>query len=597
MKSKFILAAIAALVLSLPSFGQYFNHYVPDYGTHAQTTQTITKGNNDDIVFLSTNKLSPNYPNDFSLLKMDVAGNYLLEKDVFDPSGSLVPSSIIHTTDGNFIVVGTFIGTPPPGYPPVPGGIVHTTFYAKFDDHFNMLWYNLHYGHPLDMPSVTTPYIDPKGIIAVPGAGEEYIILNFARGFDTYWGFSYTRLVLDKINGSGALIKEVEATISPFNFINDLSSISYLPSNKMCAVMGNFTILGWAVPPPRYPFLLTFDKDLMGVNNFTFYSSPGITNLIPSNVVEDPSNPFGLMFAFNTDYPSPYTSPCTPKLATLALLKVKAAHTGVVILSKDYTSSCMGYPREPLTIKNIPGDPFNVMLGFTEEEQTWPGWTQPISLAAMMKLGADGSVFNYHIYNQYNIFDTLRYVANYTNDSFILHVEDYFSGTYYSTYGTRVIKTDADGKSFCATLRDVDVSPFPVEATDSPYYFIENPTVLYHYDLSLTPNPYGIITCDSDFAKPAHSVASVQSKVTAIKVYPNPATDELNISLEGALQGDTYAVNITNAIGQDVISQQITCNNPDKAATIDVHHLQPGFYILRLFNNGVFITKKTFVKQ
>jgi len=243
------------------SFGQYFNHQIPNFYYNGWDRQTICRNSLNEIVYLTVSDLSPTYPRDIELSKVDQAGNFLLSKRVLDTFGNLTPGSILTTSDDHYIVAGTYNGNAPVGYPPVPGGMIHTTFYAKFDNSFNLLWFKLQYSYPLGLPNVIMPEIDPYGIIAVPaGVSENYIIVNLTYGYDTLTNSIKQRILIDKIDPLGNLIKEVHANL-PTTLDLGVPTISYLPTSGVC-VIACAGLDNTIASLPSVPFVITFDPGL-----------------------------------------------------------------------------------------------------------------------------------------------------------------------------------------------------------------------------------------------------------------------------------------------------------------------------------------------
>ncbi|MEP6674099.1 MAG: M4 family metallopeptidase [Ferruginibacter sp.] len=76
-----------------------------------------------------------------------------------------------------------------------------------------------------------------------------------------------------------------------------------------------------------------------------------------------------------------------------------------------------------------------------------------------------------------------------------------------------------------------------------------------------------------------------------LKVYPNPVTDVLNVSVLGAISGKSI-LNISDDKGTVVLTQSIV-NNPQ---SVNVAKLPNGVYLIKVNNGGNIITSK-FVKQ
>lgn len=88
----------------------------------------------------------------------------------------------------------------------------------------------------------------------------------------------------------------------------------------------------------------------------------------------------------------------------------------------------------------------------------------------------------------------------------------------------------------------------------------------------------------------AVSVRNVVANNNDVRIYPSPATSDVNVELSSAWSGAT--VYIVNGVGQLVLSQQATGNTMN----INIHHLPSGVYIARVVKEGQTIVEK-FVKQ
>jgi hypothetical protein len=79
-----------------------------------------------------------------------------------------------------------------------------------------------------------------------------------------------------------------------------------------------------------------------------------------------------------------------------------------------------------------------------------------------------------------------------------------------------------------------------------------------------------------------------QTDIEVLGIYPNPGNNLLTISFNGMITTDVV---ITNALGQRVMTQQITGNS-----TIDVAHLAPGLYFVTV-RIGDTLTMQEWIKQ
>jgi uncharacterized protein YjdB len=88
---------------------------------------------------------------------------------------------------------------------------------------------------------------------------------------------------------------------------------------------------------------------------------------------------------------------------------------------------------------------------------------------------------------------------------------------------------------------------------------------------------------------PAYTLGIKADANVEFSLYPNPATNQLKIELNGF---ETTKISILNNLGQTVIYNQF--NN--KINTIDIRSLPAGIYILKITNNTQSLTKK-FIKK
>jgi hypothetical protein len=75
-----------------------------------------------------------------------------------------------------------------------------------------------------------------------------------------------------------------------------------------------------------------------------------------------------------------------------------------------------------------------------------------------------------------------------------------------------------------------------------------------------------------------------KSNQQQINIYPNPATNQINVQINQSLMGSSYT--ITNQIGKTVLSGKL---NTEKS-TIEIGNLSGGIYLFSIDNNA----KQTF---
>ena len=79
--------------------------------------------------------------------------------------------------------------------------------------------------------------------------------------------------------------------------------------------------------------------------------------------------------------------------------------------------------------------------------------------------------------------------------------------------------------------------------------------------------------------------------INALKIYPSPVSDQLNIETENLPAGE-YTLRIINLSGKEMINEQITINNSEQDHMVDVNDLPAGIYMVIIHNkDGQFIQK------
>ena len=106
-------------------------------------------------------------------------------------------------------------------------------------------------------------------------------------------------------------------------------------------------------------------------------------------------------------------------------------------------------------------------------------------------------------------------------------------------------------------------------------------------EFTLTSN-LGVVYVDNIYFHKNTTLSTQNFSALNIKMYPNPATNVLNIEARAAIQN----VSIYNMLGQEVISQ----STDNASVSIDVAGLQAGMYIIKTNIDGVTAASR-FVKQ
>jgi hypothetical protein len=79
---------------------------------------------------------------------------------------------------------------------------------------------------------------------------------------------------------------------------------------------------------------------------------------------------------------------------------------------------------------------------------------------------------------------------------------------------------------------------------------------------------------------------------TSINIYPNPAKDNVTISVNGILSGDTQIM-VYDTRGSEIINLSVAEEN----TVIAISHLNEGIYIVRVINNGLTFTEKLIIQK
>ena len=125
---------------------------------------------------------------------------------------------------------------------------------------------------------------------------------------------------------------------------------------------------------------------------------------------------------------------------------------------------------------------------------------------------------------------------------------------------------------------------------------------------SANNNNYGVITDNTIFAvriTPSQDMPGLETwgvqhneainPMTAVRVYPNPATDVLNIEVN-ASQSSNMSINVFNIMGQKVMESNVNVNAGINCPSISTSELSSGIYFVTVKANGFENTMKFIVK-
>ena len=120
-------------------------------------------------------------------------------------------------------------------------------------------------------------------------------------------------------------------------------------------------------------------------------------------------------------------------------------------------------------------------------------------------------------------------------------------------------------------------------------YFCNSPDLTYrHYWVMTTRN--GCL--QKSFYNSPVGVNNVNTDVTEVKIYPNPANDIINVDIN-TQAGGKYEVEVLDVLGQKI--NMVTAVN--RRAKINVANLPAGIYMIETYRDGIKINAARFIKN
>ncbi|WP_203292459.1 T9SS type A sorting domain-containing protein [Luteirhabdus pelagi] len=118
----------------------------------------------------------------------------------------------------------------------------------------------------------------------------------------------------------------------------------------------------------------------------------------------------------------------------------------------------------------------------------------------------------------------------------------------------------------------------------SPYYFNNNwyisiGNTLFYVDQSALSNQETLITQNNK-----------------IIVFPNPASEEINIKFDYELNDENLQFSLSNIIGQTILKGELFVEN-NNFRKIHIMDLKPGIYFLNIYNSGNSVLTKKIIKK
>ena len=90
-------------------------------------------------------------------------------------------------------------------------------------------------------------------------------------------------------------------------------------------------------------------------------------------------------------------------------------------------------------------------------------------------------------------------------------------------------------------------------------------------------------------------LADLQNADLNLALYPNPASQYVNIEIYDKFNASNLKLELVNSIGQVVLSQVV--NNTNEKIVLDVNNLTRGMYLVRLSSDKLYMTKKLFIQK
>lgn len=166
-----------------------------------------------------------------------------------------------------------------------------------------------------------------------------------------------------------------------------------------------------------------------------------------------------------------------------------------------------------------------------------------------------------------------------------INLSEDFMHQYSEVYPTTIAPIGQDG-SFWVLYSEDEAQGLYLDINDSyPNSNGGNITDNYLFAVKVTPDMQGWGTNEQEAVNP----------MTNVRVYPNPATDKLNIEVN-ASQASTMSINVFNIMGQKVMEDNISLTTGINRPAINTAELSSGIYFVTVKANGFENTLKFIVK-
>ena len=204
-----------------------------------------------------------------------------------------------------------------------------------------------------------------------------------------------------------------------------------------------------------------------------------------------------------------------------------------------------------------------------------------ISLNGMILMYAEGGSSALNTLKTWAVFgDPSLQVRTDTPKDITLSTEVVYSGS--NTYNVKV-----GGVNFKDALVSIwDGTNAPISGlTDASGNVTLNNTIAFGSSAKLTVTGYNLYTFTKDVTVTSHTALPTENSFSnSVIVSPNPASEQVKISIDNAING-TYNVEIMNLAGQVVLSKVFEKNSTYLTQEIDLTNLTKGAYLIKFSNN------------
>ena len=153
--------------------------------------------------------------------------------------------------------------------------------------------------------------------------------------------------------------------------------------------------------------------------------------------------------------------------------------------------------------------------------------------------------------------------------------------------GSNTYNVKVNGTNFKDALVSIwDGKNNPISGlTDASGNVTLNNTIAFGSAAKLTVTGYNLYTFTKDLTVTSHTALPTENTFSnTVKVSPNPASEQVKISIDNAING-TYNVEIMNLAGQVVLSKVFEKNSTYFTQEIDLSNLTKGAYLVKFSNN------------